>query len=168
MKRKLIIMRHAKSSWKTGDQDHQRPLNARGAKDAPRIAGALVSRRWVPELVLSSDSMRTRQTWENMAPVFGRDISVEYRPELYLAGLVQIASALETVASEVSTVLVLGHNPGWESSVCALTGHSIQMTTANAVLLTTEAESWASAIHGPTWQYEEVLRPRPPQTPIPR
>ena len=168
MKRQLIIMRHAKSSWKTGEQDHQRPLNVRGSKDAPRVAGFLVSRGWVPELVLSSDSMRTRQTWHYMAPVFGRDIAVQYCPELYLAGLVQMTAAIEEIGSDVSTVMVLVHNPGWESAVLDLSGHPIQLTTANAVLLTTVAHSWAAAIHGPTWQFVDVLRPRSPQTFIPR
>lgn len=168
MSRRLIIMRHAKSSWKTGDQDHERPLNGRGKKDAPVIAGALVARDWVPDLVLSSDSERTRQTWAHMAPVFGQDIVVEFRPDFYLAGLRSLTAGIEGVSEQVSTLLVLGHNPGWEEAVYALSGQPIEMTTANAVLLQNSAHSWAEAIHGPTWSMVEVIRPRPPQNPIPR
>lgn len=168
MNRHLVIMRHAKSSWKTGDQDHERPLNRRGEKDAPTIAAALVARDWVPDLVLSSDSTRTRQTWAHMAPVFGRDIVVEFRPDFYLAGLRSLAAGIEGVSADVSTLLVLGHNPGWEEAVYALSAQAVEMTTANAVLLQSKATSWAEAVHGPTWSLLEVIRPRPPQNAIPR
>ncbi len=64
MTRRLIVMRHAKSSWKhAGLTDHQRPLNKRGRKDAPRVARALIERGWTPRRVLSSDAARTRETW---------------------------------------------------------------------------------------------------------
>ena len=40
--KKLLILRHAKSSWKEpGLTDHDRPLNKRGNRDAPRM-GELV------------------------------------------------------------------------------------------------------------------------------
>ena len=60
--RTLILMRHAKSSWTADLADHERPLNKRGAKDAPRIAAYLEKRGWLPELVLCSDAVRTRAT----------------------------------------------------------------------------------------------------------
>ena len=55
MARRLIVMRHAKSSWKNPKlRDHQRPLNKRGRRDAPRVARALRKAGWVPDAVLSS------------------------------------------------------------------------------------------------------------------
>ena len=63
MAKRLLVTRHAKSSWKSGeDSDHARPLNKRGRRDAPRVAAHLVGLGWVPEQVLSSDSQRTRET----------------------------------------------------------------------------------------------------------
>ena len=59
MTRRLILMRHAKSDWGTGDDDHDRPLNARGRGDAPRVGEALRELGWVPDLVVLSDSART-------------------------------------------------------------------------------------------------------------
>ncbi len=71
MQRRIIVMRHAKSSWKSdAPDDHSRPLNRRGRRDAPRVAQELARRGWVPERVFSSDARRTRQTWEIMAPYF--------------------------------------------------------------------------------------------------
>ena len=59
--RTLLVMRHAKSSWSTGVTDHERPLNARGRADAPRMAAALRELGWIPDHVLCSDAERTRR-----------------------------------------------------------------------------------------------------------
>jgi phosphohistidine phosphatase SixA len=67
MRRRLMIMRHAKSSWKGQvPTDHDRPLNTRGRRDAVRVGKRLAKLGWVPDLVVSSDSRRTRETWERM------------------------------------------------------------------------------------------------------
>ena len=59
MERRLIVMRHAKSSWKNESlRDHERPLNKRGRRDAPRIGEELASLGWVPQRVISSDATR--------------------------------------------------------------------------------------------------------------
>ena len=58
----LIVMRHAKSSWKTAEPDHRRPLSPRGVRDATVAGGILAGYRL--DRVLSSSSMRTRQTWQ--------------------------------------------------------------------------------------------------------
>ena len=51
MVRRLIVMRHAKSSWKDPNlDDHERPLNKRGRRDAPMVADAIFERGWIPDL----------------------------------------------------------------------------------------------------------------------
>ena len=81
---RVIVMRHAKSSWKTdAPTDHARPLNKRGKRDAPRIARELELRGWVPQLVLSSDSKRTRQTFKRMRKEFEEEVPVEWEPTFY-------------------------------------------------------------------------------------
>ena len=61
----LILMRHAKSSWKYEDlTDHERPLNKRGKKAAKTIARVLQTKNILPNHIWSSDSKRTRQTVE--------------------------------------------------------------------------------------------------------
>lgn len=65
---RLIIMRHAKSSWRDPLlDDHDRPLNKRGRRDAPRVAAELQRRGWAPKAVIMSDSVRTTETWARMA-----------------------------------------------------------------------------------------------------
>ena len=88
---RLILMRHAKSSWtEVGLTDHQRPLNARGRRDAPRMAAALHDLDMAPDLVLSSDSVRTRATWALMEDRFP-EAEVRWLPSLYLASAHELA-----------------------------------------------------------------------------
>lgn len=161
MSRRLILMRHAKSSWTSGaSSDHARPLKGRGRRDAPRIAAALQERGWWPDVALVSDAMRTRETWDRM--VEGR-AEAEVRPErqLYLAGIDELRGALRGLGPEVGTALALGHNPGWEEALHWLCGVDTRLTTANAALLETDAETWPQALEVPGgFRLLEVLRPK--------
>ena len=110
--RRLLLARHAKSSW--GDvnlRDHDRPLNARGRRSAPLVAGALNDLGVTPDAVISSTSARTRETWARMEPVFEGLATVEFLPELYLASPHMVLAAIASVSPSAATLMVLGHNP---------------------------------------------------------
>ena len=93
--KRLIIMRHAKSDWDTdAPTDHARPLNKRGRREAPRVAQRLVELNWIPQYIVSSDSARTRETYELMRSAFAVAPHVEFLPMLYHAGPNDLASAL--------------------------------------------------------------------------
>ena len=110
--RRLILARHAKSSW--GDptlSDHDRPLNARGYRAAILVGTALSDLDCVPDVVYSSTSARTRETWERMEPCFGGQPRVEYHHDLYLASPRTVLATIASAPGEVRTLMVLGHNP---------------------------------------------------------
>ena len=112
MTRRLIIMRHAKSDWDSGaETDHDRPLNHRGRRDAPRIAERLVALGWVPDYVVSSDARRTQETLERMLPEINDEPAVRLCRELYHAGAAELVDELVPLPDDVETVLALGHNP---------------------------------------------------------
>jgi len=143
-------MRHAKSSWKeTGVTDHDRPLNKRGLRDAPRIADAIHDRGWTPDLILVSSSKRTLQTLSQMSNRF-EGVQSEIRTEIYHATVNDLLLVLEDMAQE-GTTMVLGHNPGSEILVNHLSGEWHVMPTAAAVLL---VESTGQ------WEVQEVIRPK--------
>lgn len=155
-------MRHAKSSWAAqGLGDHERPLNERGRRDAPRVAARLAELGWAPDGIWSSDAERTRETAALMLPDLGGEPSVTFDAELYLAGLPALRKAAGSWEAGWSTVLALGHNPGWEDAASALSGSHIGMTTANAVLLESagDAPDWAAALSG-EWTLVDVVRPK--------
>ncbi|KAM4101531.1 hypothetical protein ACJW30_05G149500 [Castanea mollissima] len=65
--RRLILLRHAMSSWEdTSLRDHDRPLSKAGQADAARVSHKLQQLGWIPELILSSNALRTRETLKIM------------------------------------------------------------------------------------------------------
>lgn len=162
MMRRLIVMRHAKSSWSTpGQSDHDRPLNKRGRKDAARIATRLTELDWLPEIVVSSSSARTRETFALMEPLLNGTVSVDFMDSLYHAGISELREALRNMPDDMQTILALGHNPGWEGAVAWLSGEGLQMTTANAALLTSTGATWAEALaESESWNLSEIIRPK--------
>ena len=116
--RRLLVIRHAKSDWETdAPTDHARPLNARGRRDAPRVAAELVRRGWLPDLVCASDAARTRETWARMQAVLPDRIRVQHRRSLYHAGTAAVREQAQGWPVNASCIAVVGHNPGWEELI---------------------------------------------------
>ena len=158
--KRLVIMRHAKSSWKESSlTDHQRPLNKRGKRDAPRVGRELQVRGWAPSLVLSSDSTRTRLTYKRMLPELQTTPEVRWREDFHHGGAQDLMLALADLPEETGTVLALGHNPGWENAVRALTGQAERMATANAAMLEAQGK-WKDLAEPMTWRLVAMVRPK--------
>ncbi len=110
---RLILIRHAKSSWDSPTLgDHDRPLNGRGRRSASAIGAWLNDHGYLPDLVLSSDSKRTRETWDRIGRELGQQPGqVHWLAELYHARAQDMLDVLRA-AGTAPTVLMLGHNPG--------------------------------------------------------
>ncbi|MCX4240568.1 SixA phosphatase family protein [Paraliomyxa miuraensis] len=159
--RRLIVLRHAKSDWDTKAQgDHARPLNERGRRDAPRMGKRLRELGWVPQVVVSSDAVRTRETWARIEDALGGEPTVTFTSAFYLAGIEAIRAALSELPGNVETAMVIGHNDGWENALYELSGVRVRLTTCNAALLHTTAEHWSDAAARSDWALEELLRPK--------
>jgi phosphohistidine phosphatase len=162
MRRRLMLMRHAKSSWKSeAPTDHARPLNRRGREAAPLMADRLAGLGWCPELVIASDSRRTRETWARCAPGLPEPASIRFTPRLYFSGFEDVLDELAQAPDQHASLLALGHNPTWEELVRWTTGHDEVMKTANIALLEASLSSWQEGFATPgRWELIEVLRPR--------
>lgn len=111
MTKRLILTRHAKSSWDDPlMSDHDRPLNDRGKAAAADLGEWLASRGYVPEQVLCSDALRTRKTWSGCAPALPGTPILDLKPALYNAGPDVMLAVLRHASANV--VMVIGHNPG--------------------------------------------------------
>ena len=166
MNRRLILMRHAKSSWADGSlRDVERPLNPRGIRDAPRMAHLLEDIGWAPGRVVSSSAVRTRETWLGMAGVLDVVPPVTFTDDLYHAGLAAIIAHAQGWPDDAGPVLLLGHNPGWEHAASTLCGEALHLTTANVVLLEGRGTSWVAALRQP-WKLHQLYRPKalPPRS----
>ena len=119
----LLVLRHAKSSWEQpGLDDHARPLNARGERDAPRMGRLVRAEGLTPDLIISSDAARARATAEAMAEAARYPGTILLEPRLYHADTAEILDVLRTTIDEdVASVMIVGHNPGLEELVAWLT-----------------------------------------------
>lgn len=110
---KVILLRHAKSSWQDPTlDDHDRPLNGRG-KAAARIIGEWLKHRdHMPDTVLCSSSVRTRQTVERLGTVIPGLPAPLIEEALYHASPDVMCARLRRLPAECRTVLLVGHQPG--------------------------------------------------------
>jgi phosphohistidine phosphatase len=105
----LVLVRHAKSDWgDPGLDDHDRPLNDRGLRDAPAMAARLRDRGFRPDVIRSSTALRARTTAAAFGEALG--VGVELDPELYGSPADTLLRAAET--SGARSVLVVAHDPG--------------------------------------------------------
>jgi len=108
--KRLYLLRHAKSSWKdTTLADHDRPLAGRGRRAAAAMADHMAQHQIVPDLVLCSTAVRTRETYERLQAA-----PVRFERRLYAASADDLLELVRTLPDDVGTVLLIGHNPGIE------------------------------------------------------
>ncbi|KAI5671312.1 hypothetical protein M9H77_11676 [Catharanthus roseus] len=153
--RRLILLRHAQSSWENRFlRDHDRPLSNTGEADAVKVSHKLRLLGWIPELILSSDARRTRETLKIMQDeVQGfADAEVHFLASFYSVAAMdgQTAEHLqqsicEFSRDEILTVMCMGHNRGWEEAASVLSGVSVELKTCNAALLQATGKSWEEA-----------------------
>lgn len=111
MTRTLILIRHAKSEWDDpGLDDHDRPLNDRGRRSAPRVGAWLHARGAAPDAVLCSTARRTRETWDGIAGQLDTPPDAVYSRGLYLAEPQDMLRLIRD--SDARRLAVLAHNPG--------------------------------------------------------
>ncbi len=119
--RRLLLLRHAKSSWRGDEGDHERPLNARGEAAARFMAEHLADQA-AADFVLCSTAVRAQATLARL----GVAIACETRSEraLYLAPEDRLLARLQAVEPEKQCVLLIGHNPGLQYLAAMLAGEA--------------------------------------------
>ena len=157
----LLIMRHAKSSWKDADEaDHDRPLNKRGQRDAPRMGAVLRQHDLTPELMLCSTALRARATAAAVAEACGFDGEIRLTPSFYAAGPDAYVNVLHTLDDDYERVMVVGHNPGLEELVELLTGEAETMPTCAVAHVRLPLDRWRALRVGIEGELVAVWRPR--------
>lgn len=144
MVKTLLVMRHGKSSWKEqGQLDHDRTLNERGKRDAPKMGQLICEQGLAVDILLSSTANRARKTAEKVAQACGYDREIVLERGMYLAPADGIVERLAQIPGNPDVVLVVGHNPGIEALVASLTGEFRTMGTAALAHLQLPISCWA-------------------------
>ena len=149
--RSLMIIRHAKSSWKDSSlDDFDRPLNKRGKNDAPEMGQRLKKLGYFPDLMITSPARRALDTCMIIAGKLGYPPDeVQQDERLYLAGSGEILDVLREVDDLWLNVAIFGHNPGLTSFANRLTGSRIDnIPTCGIVSVALDISSWSDLEFG--------------------
>lgn len=121
---RLVLLRHAKAEHSAG-ADQARPLALAGRRQASAVGAALAADGVLPDHVLCSSALRTRQTWDlvraGLGPA-GQDCTVQVSDEVYDAGSRELLALLRAVPAQARTVLVVGHEPVMSHLAATLAG----------------------------------------------
>ena len=148
--RTLILFRHAKSDQSSSEADIDRPLNPRGQRQAPEAG------RWLAEnideinLAVVSPAHRARTTWELASAELDRQPATQIDDRVYGASVPDLLGVVRDLPDDAHTVVLIGHNPGFEDLASLLTSEAVSMPTSAIAVLEADAvwssagESWAS------------------------
>jgi phosphohistidine phosphatase len=165
--RLLLVVRHAKSDQQAGAADHDRPLNARGRRDAAALGRWLAQDGPQLDLVLCSSATRAQQTWELASQQLPARPPLDVMPELYETSPAGVLRQLTAVDEHVRVVAVVGHEPTQSALVSLLAGSAEPEAQAamhsgfatSAVALLEPSVSWAQLAEG-TCRLIRVQTPR--------
>ncbi|MCA0272274.1 MAG: histidine phosphatase family protein [Proteobacteria bacterium] len=152
--RRLILTRHAKSSWDDPAMaDHDRPLNARGTRAALELGHWLHSRGYEPDEVLCSGALRTRETW-SVAAAAPLEVTprIKFLDNLYHAGPDVMLAVLRRATGDC--VMMIGHNPGIGELAQRLVSRApsrpdfLKYPTAATLVVDFEVADWSEAAPG--------------------
>ncbi len=157
----LLLMRHAKSSWKDHDlEDHLRPLNKRGKKDAPMMGLLLREKELVPQEILSSTAERARQTADAVVETSGYTGNIQYLESFYLGEPENYLDVLRFLPDEIERIMIIGHNPGLEGLLQILTGGMEPLSTAAIAYAVLPIKHWSELSDATEGDLIELWRPR--------
>jgi phosphohistidine phosphatase len=157
----LLLLRHAKSSWKEpGLDDHDRPLNKRGKHDAPEMGKLVRKLDLAPDLILCSTARRAYDTARAVADACGYASEIETQRDLYLSDTTCYLDILHHLPDEVGSVMVVGHNPDMEELLALLTDNAEAMPTAALAQVELPISSWQELTEATDGRLKGVWTPR--------
>ena len=164
---RLLLLRHAKAAWPSGTLDLDRPLAGRGQEAAALMGRYLKDERLEPDLAIVSAARRTQETWERVQPFLG-EVEMRQDGRIYEAPVGRLLEVVRDVEPEIRTLLMIGHNPGFEDLAALLAGEGDRdgmvrlgqkYPTAALAVIRFPQESWAGIRRG-TGCLERFVTPK--------
>jgi phosphohistidine phosphatase len=157
----LLLMRHAKSSWKDSElDDFDRGLSGRGKKDAPRMGELLKDEKLLPDYVVMSSARRARKTADHVALTSGYRGECRLTEELYMAGPEEILNVIRQTPDSCERLLLIGHNPGLEELLERHVGAYTPLATAALAHLEVGIDTWPDLTSQTPFTLVRLWQPR--------
>lgn len=142
---KLILLRHAKSSWAQGGQsDFDRDLTERGEHDAITMGQRMKARGIKPGITLSSPAMRAWRTSELVSGELGMgESTITCDRRLYLAEPGDLMAVIREQSAAPGEIMLVGHNPGLTGFAGRLTDAYVDsMPTCSYAEISFDLDNW--------------------------
>lgn len=139
--KRLSLLRHAKTERESSSgRDFDRVLTERGRNDARRIGKEIRDLDQQYDLVLTSPAARAVETVERAG------LASSHRDErIYDATAGDLLAIVQDTGDEIESLMMVGHNPGFERLASRLIGQDIEMPTGSLLELELPNESWRDA-----------------------
>ncbi|MCX7549419.1 SixA phosphatase family protein [Xanthomarina sp. F2636L] len=157
--KKLIIVRHAKSSWKDGVKDHDRGLEPRGVRDAKLVSLNFKQFNFMPDQVYSSTAKRAKKTSEIFLDKLniGSNL-IQFDKNLYDFSGENLIQTIKNTNNNIQTLMVFGHNEAITNFVNMFGDRYIDnVPTSGLVVIEFHVDSWKYIYKGET---VKILFPR--------
>lgn len=144
--RRLTLIRHANAEQDSDVRDFERPLSRKGASEANEMARRFQERNLVPDLILVSAAVRTRETAETFGKVLGvAPRLLQADDSLYLADGEHILATIRGVGPRVGHLMVIGHNPGISAAAISLAPEAItnDLPTCGTLTMRVACGDWS-------------------------
>jgi phosphohistidine phosphatase len=143
---RLTLIRHANAEQDSDVRDFERPLSRKGHAEALEVARRLQERGLVPDLVLVSAALRTRET----ADAFVKELGVAARrlradDSLYLADGDYILGLIRGIGPRISHLMIIGHNPGISAAAISLAPEVVSndLPTCGMLTMAVNCATWS-------------------------
>ncbi len=167
--RHLLLLRHAKSSWDFPElADFDRPLNGRGLKAAKMMARHLSEIEIRPDIIISSNAQRTRETLSALLHEYDHSFETKLTRHIYESSYLSLLEEVKRIPKQIECAMIIGHNPGMEDlafTLCnegnaeAVTLMQEKFPTAACAHVTFEGDSWEDVGRGKGF-LQSFVRPR--------
>lgn len=147
----LYLVRHAKSSWDYPNlPDFDRPLSARGERDAPKMGQRLKDKYILPDLIISSPANRAYTTCQVISKIIGYNQGrIIGDQSIYHAGERTLLNVVQSTSKDVKSLMLFGHNPGFTDFACSLSNEDIyNIPTCGIVCITFDLKGWSDVNFG--------------------
>jgi phosphohistidine phosphatase len=144
----LTLVRHAKSDWgEAGLPDFERPLSARGERDAPDMAVRTRESVPPPTLIISSPAVRALVTAKLFARAFKYlPHKILHENRVYEATASQLLEVVRAHGGRQRHVMLFGHNPGISDFAARLANDAglADQPTGAVVSLAVPVRDWSA------------------------
>lgn len=150
--RTFYFLRHADAeSAEYYDDDRGRELSTEGKRDARRLGRFLSETDQLPDQFVTSPAVRARQTAEAL-PQGGRwvaEVPLRTSTDLYQAQPADVLEEIRSVDADVRTLLLVGHEPTWSTTVSQMVGAAnVSLPAGTCVRIDVEGDRWADLVFG--------------------